>query len=115
MGSSVGNIKRADQILGPDGSLLGAADLPPKNLKRWVARRKADIVAAVEGGLLAEAEACARYNISREEFSAWRSAYESDGVAGLRARAGRGPRRLTRESETDMRARLFDTAHALTP
>ena len=87
MGSNIGSIKRADRIAGPDGSALGAADLPPKNLKRWVARRKADIVAAVEGGLLTEAEARARYNISREEFSAWLSAYESDGVAGLRARA----------------------------
>jgi Protein of unknown function (DUF1153) len=87
MGSNIGSIKRADQIVGQDGSTLGAADLPPKNLKRWVARRKADIVAAVEGGLLTKAEACASYNISREEFAAWLSAYESDGVAGLRARA----------------------------
>lgn len=115
MSSSVSSTKRADQIVGPDGSMLDAADLPPKNLKRWVARRKADIVAAVEGGLLTEPEACARYNISREEFSAWLSAYESDGVAGLRARAGRGPRRVTREGETDTRAPLFDTALAFTP
>jgi hypothetical protein len=113
--SSISNIKRADQIVGPDGSMFGAADLPPKNLKRWVARRKADIVAAVEGGLLTEPEACARYNISREEFWAWRGAYESDGVAGLRARAGRGPRRATSERETDTRAPLSDIVLALTP
>jgi hypothetical protein len=109
MGSSIGSIKRADQIVGLDGSMLGAADLPPKNLKRWVARRKADVVDAVEGGLLSEVEACARYNISREEFSAWLSAYESSGVAGLRARAGREPRRRTREDVTDTRAPLFDS------
>ena len=49
MGSSIG---RVDQVLGIDGGVLTAADLPPRNLKRWIARRKAEIVAAVEGGLL---------------------------------------------------------------
>lgn len=86
MSSNIGSIKRADQITGPAGSTLDAANLPPKNLKRWVARRKADIVAAVEDGLLTETEARASYNISREEFSAWLGAYQSNGAAGLRAR-----------------------------
>jgi len=112
MNSSIGSIRRADQIVGPDGSTFSAADLPPKNLKRWVARRKADVVDAVEGGLLSEAEACARYNISREEFAAWLGAYESGGVAGLRARAGREPRRRARASESDMRTPLSSILHA---
>ncbi len=86
MGSSIGTVRHADQVVGPDGSILTEPDLPPKNLRRWVARRKAEIVAAVEGGLLTDCEACARYNISREEFSTWMSAYDAGGVPGLRAR-----------------------------
>src|SRR6185437_3018552 len=87
-----------DQVLGIDGGVLTAADLPPKNLKRWIARRKADVVAAVEGGLLSEPEACARYNISREEFAGWLEAFDREGVPGLRARAkARGTRRAKSE------------------
>ncbi|HKD46413.1 MAG TPA: DUF1153 domain-containing protein [Rhizomicrobium sp.] len=94
MGSRTRNFGRADQILGVDGGMLTAADLPPKNLKRWVARRKAEIIAAVEGGLLTESEACARYNISREEFESWCNAFQKDGLQGLRARKlARGSRR----------------------
>jgi hypothetical protein len=98
MNNSTGSIANVDQVLGIDGGILTAADLPPKNLKRWIARRKAEIIAAVEGGLLSEAEACARYNISHEEFSAWLKAFERDGVPGLRARANaRGMRRQNRD------------------
>ena len=79
------SIECIDQVL--DGGALTIADLPPKNLKRWIARRKAEIVAAVEGGLLSEAEACARYNISYEEFATWLNAYAQGGVPALRARA----------------------------
>jgi hypothetical protein len=92
------SIERVDQVLGLDGGVLTAADLPPRNLKRWIARRKAEVVAAVEGGLLSESEACARYNISSEEFSAWLNAYDQGGVPGLRARANaRGVRRRNRD------------------
>ena len=90
---------RVDQVLGIDGEILTAADLPPKNLKRWIARRKADVIAAVEGGLLSEDDACARYNISREEFAGWLEAFDREGVPGLRARAkARGARRASRAS-----------------
>ena len=44
---------RLRYVLGPDGSPLTIADLPPPNTKRWVIRRKAEVVAAVRGGLLA--------------------------------------------------------------
>jgi hypothetical protein len=89
--------RQVDQVLGIDGEVLTLADLPPKNLKRWIARRKADVVAAVEGGLLSEADACARYNISREEFAGWLGAFDREGVPGLRARAkARGTRRANR-------------------
>ena len=37
---------RVRYVIGPDGSPLTVADLPPKDTKRWVIRRKAEVVAA---------------------------------------------------------------------
>ena len=50
-------------------------ELPPANTRRWVARRKAAVVAAVSSGMLTIEEACRRYQISEEEFSAWQRAF----------------------------------------
>ena len=49
---------RARYVIGPDGRVLTVADLPPRNTTRWVIRRKAELVAAVRGGLLSLEEAC---------------------------------------------------------
>jgi hypothetical protein len=59
-------------------------DLPPPETRRWVARRKAQIVAAVRGGVLAQDEACRRYNISPEEFASWERAIDRHGPRALR-------------------------------
>ena len=58
--------------------------LPPDNTKRWVARRKAAVVAAVHRGELTLEQACGRYQLSEEEFRSWERAYEIHGLAGLR-------------------------------
>jgi len=54
---------RAKYVIGPDGSPLTIADLPAPGTKRWVIRRKAEVVAAVRGGLLSLEEACSRYTL----------------------------------------------------
>lgn len=71
-------------VMGPDGNPLTLDDLPPANTTRWVIRRKAEVVAAVRGGLLTMEDACARYNLSAEEFEGWRSSIERHGMPGLR-------------------------------
>ena len=71
-------------ITGPNGKPMTLSDLPPRNTKRWVARRKAEVVAAVRGGLLTLDEACKRYSLSVEEFLSWQKAVERNGVPGLR-------------------------------
>src|SRR6266436_6054794 len=53
---------RVSYVIGPDGSPLTLADLPPPNTNRWVIRRKAEVVAAVRGGLLSLDDACKRYD-----------------------------------------------------
>ena len=71
-------------VIGPDGSPLTIGDLPPANTRRWVTRRKAEVVAAVRGGLLSLDEACERYRLSVEEFLSWQRTLSSHGVKGLR-------------------------------
>jgi len=60
-------------------------ELPSPNTRRWVARRKAAVVAAVSSGTITLEEACRRYQMSEEEFFAWQRAFETFGLHGLRA------------------------------
>jgi hypothetical protein len=79
------NDRSETYVVGPDGAPLTLADLPPPNPGRWVIRRKAEVVAAVRGGLLSLDEACRRYNLSSEEFVSWRRSIDHHGLPGLRA------------------------------
>lgn len=76
---------RARYVIGPDGSALTVADLPPRDTKRWVIRRKAALVAAVRGGLLSLEEACERYKLTVDEFLSWQRSIDRHGLPGLRA------------------------------
>jgi len=70
-------------VIGPDGERMTKADLPPPDTRRWVARRKARIVAAVEGGLISREAALRRYALTAEEYESWRSALRRYGMRGL--------------------------------
>jgi hypothetical protein len=76
---------RARYVIGPDGRALTLADLPPRDTKRWVIRRKAELVAAVRGGLLTLEEACERYTLTVDEFLSWQRTLDRHGLPGLRA------------------------------
>jgi len=60
------------------------ADLPSSSTTYWVARRKAEVLAAIDGGLLGIEDACQRYRLSEEELDGWRSTLERAGLPGLR-------------------------------
>src|ERR1700720_4755791 len=75
---------RVKYVIGPDGSPLTIADLPAPGTKRWVIRRKAEVVAAVRGGLLSLEQACSRYALNFEEFRSWERCIDRFGVKGLR-------------------------------
>ncbi|MCP4329984.1 MAG: DUF1153 domain-containing protein [Alphaproteobacteria bacterium] len=60
------------------------ADLPSPNTRRWVPRRKAEVVAAVDKGVLTSEEACERYNLTMEEFESWNEMVRRHGQKGLR-------------------------------
>jgi len=72
------------QVIGPLGEPLTLDSLPPPSTTRWVVRRKAEVVAAVNGGLLSVDDACQRYGLSIEEFASWQRAVDRSGMAGLR-------------------------------
>jgi hypothetical protein len=75
---------RPMQVIGPLGEPLTLDSLPPPSTTRWVVRRKAEVVSAVNGGLLSVDEACARYGLSLEEFASWQRAVDRSGMPGLR-------------------------------
>jgi hypothetical protein len=75
---------RPAQVIGPLGEPLTLDSLPPPSTTRWVVRRKAEVVAAVNGGLLTVDEACERYTLSLEEFASWQRAVDRSGMPGLR-------------------------------
>ena len=68
------------------------ADLPPPNIKRWVARRKAAVLAALRSGAITLEEACERYALSEEELRAWQREFDAHGLPGLRANRLPAPR-----------------------
>jgi hypothetical protein len=78
------NSKGERYVIGPTGAPLTLSDLPPRETERWVIRRKAEVVAAVRGGLLSLDEACDRYRLTNEEFLGWQKSIDQHGLAGLR-------------------------------
>ena len=75
---------RPKSVIGPLGEPLTLDSLPSPDTTRWVVRRKAEVVAAVNGNLLTVDEVCARYNLTVEEFASWQRAVDRAGMPGLR-------------------------------
>ncbi|PTD15900.1 DUF1153 domain-containing protein [Sphingomonas fennica] len=75
---------RPAHVIGPLGEPLTMETLPAPDTRRWVVRRKAEVVAAVNGGLLTIDEVCERYGLTLEEFAGWQRAVDRSGMQGLR-------------------------------
>jgi hypothetical protein len=76
--------ERPTHVVGPLGEVLTTGELPPHDEARWTVRRKAEVVAAVRGGLLSFEEACGRYSLTMDELIGWQRAVQRSGMAGLR-------------------------------
>lgn len=74
---------RPESVIGPLGQPLTLDLLPPRDTKRWIAHRKAELVAAVDGGLLTIEEVCERYGIELEEFVSWQRGIDRLGLRGV--------------------------------
>lgn len=84
MGTDARNFSKS--IVGFDGMPLTLRDLPSSEAAHWTARRKAEVVLAIHGGLLSLDEASERYALTREEFRTWEVGLETFGLPGLHAR-----------------------------
>ena len=62
---------------------LTIADLPAPSTDRWVIRRKAEVLAAVHGGLVSLEDVCRRYMLTVEEFLSWQYSIDRHGLAGI--------------------------------
>ncbi len=74
---------RPESVIGPLGQPMTLKDLPPRETRRWIAHRKAELVAAVAGGLLTVDEVCEFYGIELEEFVSWQRGIDRLGMRGL--------------------------------
>jgi Protein of unknown function (DUF1153) len=92
---------RPARIIGPMREVLTRDNLPPRDTTRWVASRKAQVVAAVESGLMTIDEAMIRYQLSHEEFYAWQRAMDRAGVSGLRVAWSQHDRSVKRRHRDD--------------
>ena len=76
--------RRGLEVIGPTGLPMTRDDLPSPSTKRWVIRRKAEVVAGVRAGLITIDEACERYSLSIDEFLSWQRLLSKHGLPGLR-------------------------------
>ena len=68
--------QRISHVIGPDGSPMTVFDLPSAKTQRWSLKLKADVIAAVKGGLISVEEATARYQLNQEKLIAWKNEVE---------------------------------------
>jgi len=82
--------------IGHCGQKLTLDNLPPSKPRRWLPRLKADVVAAVNGGLLTVDEACDRYELSVQELACWTTAVATGGLKDLQIKRISSNRRNSR-------------------
>jgi len=76
---------RPEEVIGPLGEPLTIEALPLPGANHWTARRKAEVVVAVNGDLLTFDEACKRYELTIEELASWQRFFDRSGMPGLRS------------------------------
>ena len=74
------HIQRGVRLPGVNSEVLTPNELPVSRPRRWIVKRKAHVVAAVDSGLLSVQEACSRYSLTLDEFLSWK---RNLGLAGL--------------------------------
>ena len=75
----------ARTLIDPYGEQFSRDMLPPPEITRWVPRRKARIVCAIQGGMISRQEACELYGISDDELVSWEQLLEQHGPRALRS------------------------------
>ena len=89
------------------------AALPQAGRQRWLAGRKAQVLAAIQSGTLSLEEACRRYLLTPEELQSWHASFASDGVAGLKMKRLAERRTNARRKVSEPGAALLDSGDRL--
>lgn len=82
MGQSVNH--QVASVTGPNGEIITLDMLPPSSGTRWVTSRKAQLIAAIRGGLISVEDASRRYDLTLDELTEWQAAFDRHGKRGLR-------------------------------
>jgi len=69
-------------VAGPPGPIT-MADRPSSSTTYWVARRKAEVLAAIDGRLLGLEDTCQRDRLSNEKLDGWQRTLDRAGIPGL--------------------------------
>src|SRR3546814_17483570 len=72
---------RPKSVAGPLAPIT-MADLSSSSTTYWVARRKAEVLAAIDSGLPGIGDACQRSRLSEGELDGWRRSPRSAGTPG---------------------------------
>lgn len=72
-------------VTGPNGEPITRDSLPSSASTRWVTSRKAQLIAAIRGGIITIEEASQRYCLTIDELSEWQASFDKHGKRGLRA------------------------------
>jgi hypothetical protein len=75
--SACGTATTMFDFVGPDGERVTLSQLPARGRKRWGARQRFLVVAAVRHGMLTFGEACERYDLKLEEYLAWQRSFDA--------------------------------------
>jgi hypothetical protein len=71
------------KLAGHECDQLACRELPEPGTQRWTPTRKAQVLLAIQGGLLTFAEACGRYGLTAEELACWEQSFSWGGKHGL--------------------------------
>ncbi|MBM3569480.1 MAG: DUF1153 domain-containing protein [Alphaproteobacteria bacterium] len=80
-------------------------------VRRWLPGRKAELLAAIDQGRIALAEALRRYEISPEELENWRLRYRRMGIDGLRVSHNRTKNNKKNINQTSCPSDLCKESH----
>ncbi len=92
------SLSLASQVSPPDRLLQPRSSLPSPDTRHWVPRKKAEVVAAVERGVLSREEACKLYKMAVDEFTSWEQTIKTQGVSALQVSGLNERRKHSRRS-----------------
>jgi hypothetical protein len=68
------------------GTFLSPMSYTGPDAPRWTAGKRLSVLTEIAEGKITVAVACAAYGLTEAEIEAWQTAFEVDGIGGLKAK-----------------------------